>query len=296
MNSGGGYRWILRRGSRKDVCPACGKRRFVPYVAAADGITPAGAEFGRCDREQSCGYLRYPGGVDAPKVEMRKEPVRRPPLMIDPRVMCGDGVRQENSLLRVFGLRLPYLRETMDEYRCGTGGGGECVYYQYDGEWLRTAKMIMYGPDGHRLKGGDGRSLPVRWLHRSRAEWREGFELSQCLFGTHLLAKHPQRRVVLVEAEKTAVLMAAHQRGLGNTGDVFVACGGSQMLKGSCDLSYLKNREVVLVPDAGQFWNWSRTAEAHGWKCIDISTIVPEGMEGADIWDLIEDKILTEIL
>ena len=56
------YKWILRKGSRKDRCPQCGKMRFVPYVLASDPTVKAGPEYGRCDREQSCGYFRYPGG------------------------------------------------------------------------------------------------------------------------------------------------------------------------------------------------------------------------------------------
>lgn len=288
------YKWILRQGSKKDVCPACGKRRFVPYVSASDGQTPAGAEYGRCDRETSCGYFRYPSGVAPAETDPRKmpEPVRKPKLLIDPRVMYGDGVRDENTLLRAFSARLPRLKATMDEYRCGTGVGGECIFYQFDGEHVRTAKAIMYGEYGHRLKGGDGQSLPVRWLHRMREEWRNDYELAQCLFGAHLLKKYPNRRVVVVEAEKTAVLMAAHQRNDGEEGDVFVACGGSQMLKGKVDILPLIGREVVLVPDDGQYFNWKRTADTYGWKCIDISPIVPEGMAGADIWDLIELEIL----
>ena len=56
------YKWSLRKGGKKERCPQCGKLRFVPFVLTADPTVKAGTEYGRCDREQSCGYFRYPGG------------------------------------------------------------------------------------------------------------------------------------------------------------------------------------------------------------------------------------------
>ena len=80
------YKWTLRHGGRKMRCPKCGQMRFVPYVLAADGVTLAGAEYGRCDREQNCGYQMYPGGVEAPDVEPvkiePKEPLRFYPVAV----------------------------------------------------------------------------------------------------------------------------------------------------------------------------------------------------------------------
>ena len=77
------YKWMLRKGGRKERCPQCGKMRFVPFVLSADGKTKAGAEYGRCDRETSCGYFRYPDRpVDTGKVIVRQpEPPKEPILM-----------------------------------------------------------------------------------------------------------------------------------------------------------------------------------------------------------------------
>lgn len=75
----------------------------------------------------------------------------------------------------------------------------------------RTGKIMMYNPEtGHRIKDPEipGR---VTWVHSVMkkagllpAEW----ELSQCLFGEHLLALYPGKPVGLVESEKTAVIAA----------------------------------------------------------------------------------------
>ena len=179
----------------------------------------------------------------------------------------------------------------MERYHCGTGSHGECIYYQYDGTHVRTAKAILYGTDGHRIKVEDG-GLPVRWLHKSPTlrQYTAGKELHQCLFGQHLLAQYPDKKVYVVEAEKTAVLMAATDHGRGR---LWIACGGSQMLKGAIDLSPLDGRDVRLIPDHGQYWNWRRTAELHGWRCIDISMLKKHHSlpDGCDIWDCREAQL-----
>ena len=77
----GEYKWTLRKGGGKMICPKCGQRRFVPYVSTLDGKTLAGSEYGRCDREQSCGYQLYPGkdvnAGDIKPVEVKIEPPLR---------------------------------------------------------------------------------------------------------------------------------------------------------------------------------------------------------------------------
>lgn len=289
---------MLRKGGRKERCPQCGKMRFVPFVLSADGKTKAGAEYGRCDRETSCGYFRYPDRpIDTGKVIIRQPEPPKEPIMIPPST-CMFHVFGDNSLVRAYSDLVGdvKLARTMYNYGCGTGGHGECIYPQYDGTFYRTAKAILYGKDGHRLKMEDG-GLPVWWLHKSPAlrQYTVGRELKQCLFGQHLIAAHPSARIYVVEAEKTAVMMAATDR---RTFDerIWVACGGSQMLKGAIDLMPLMRRDVTLVPDDGQYWNWKRTAEHYGWQCVDIAPLkaMHRLPDGCDIWDCKEDTLRKE--
>ena len=290
------YKWILRKGSRKDRCPQCGKMRFVPYVLAADPTVKAGPEYGRCDREQSCGYFRYPGGevrTDSDRVCVPEPP--KEPMLFSAQLAERDAVTTSNSLFRAYAAMVGpnRLHNVMTMYKCGTGARGECIYYQYDGDNVRTAKAILYGTDGHRIKVEDG-GLPVRWLHKSPQlrQYTAGRELKQCLFGQHLLAQYPNAKVYVVEAEKTAVLMAATERKPRND-RIWIACGGSQMLKGAIDLSPLIGRDVTLIPDDGQYWNWRRTAELYGWRCIDISMLKKHHRlpDGYDIWDCREAQL-----
>lgn len=285
------YKWMLRKGGKKEICPQCGKRRFVPYVLTADGVTPAGPEYGRCDREQSCGYQRYPSyspwieSKPLPKVEVKREPI------LFPAAWClTEQDYTKNSLFIAFKdlLGADNLKAAMRKYRVMTGANGECIFPQYDGWALRTAKAIMYDSTGHRLKGDDGESLPVWWLHKdsSVAEYVKGKELKQCFFGQHLLAEYPDYSVWVVESEKTAILMSVE-----NEHVIFIACGGSQMLKGAIDLSVLKGRDVTLAPDDGQYWNWRRVAEAHKWDVLEWDA----DNKGDDIWDYNERRLRNEI-
>ena len=292
------YKWSLRKGGKKERCPQCGKLRFVPFVLTADPTVKAGPEYGRCDREQSCGYFRYPGGevkADTNR-EYTPEPPKEPILI--PREILPQHVDNfGNTLFEAYKwvVNAVELDEVMQYYDIMRGAHGECIYPQFDGQYIRTAKAILYGKDGHRIKTEDG-GLPVWWLHKSPtvAEYTRGKELRQCLFGQHLLQRYPNASVYVVEAEKTAVLMAAtDQHSIYER--VWIACGGSQMLKGAIDLMPLMGRNVTLVPDDGQYWNWRRTAEAYGWRCIDIAPLKSRHHlpDGCDIWDVTEQLLIT---
>ena len=74
---------------------------------------------------------------------------------------------------------------------------------------------------------------------------------------------------------------------------LWLACGGSQMLKGAIDLMPLMGRDVTIVPDDGQYWNWRRTADAYGWRCLDIEPLKKYHRlpDGCDIWDCREAQL-----
>ena len=195
------FKWSLRKGGKKERCPQCGKLRFVPFVLTADPTVKAGPEYGRCDREQSCGYFRYPGGevkTDTDR-EYTPEPSKEPIVIPSCYIQCA--ITQDNSLLRAYRDIIHYtkLMDTMGDYLISTGSHGETIYPQFDGTFYRTAKAILYGKDGHRIKTEDG-GLPVWWLHKSPtvAKYTAGKELRQCFFGQHILNRYPNARVYVV--------------------------------------------------------------------------------------------------
>lgn len=272
------YKWQLRKGSKKEICPNCGQKRFVPYVLASDGVTTAGAEYGRCDREQSCGYQRYPDGekmvVAVPQKVQPKEMLRY--------VGKLDGVptceffRWMHS---VIGKTDAYV--AMQDYKIDSIEN--CIiWWQIDRDGVvRTGKVMKYLANGHRDKSD---TFPVTWAHKHRRlkDQFKGEELKQCLFGEHLLTKYPDKPVAIVESEKTAVILSRIY-----PDHLWLATGGSQGIKSDERLTPLIGRNVLLIPDNGQYWNWKRIADKYGWLITDaLEKDAP--FDGADVLDIIE--------
>lgn len=278
------YKWQLRKGSRKEYCPNCGQKRFVPYVLASDGVTLAGSEFGRCDREQNCGYQRYPDGERYTVAE---------PIKIQPRERlkyANDDLHiSTDSSLFEWAADLLGLNDAViawSNYNVGCIGG-RVIWWQIDRESvIRTGKVMAYRPDGHRDKSDQ---WGVTWAHKhpQLKHLFKGEELQQCLFGEHLLASNPNKPVALVESEKTAVVMSRFLPEY-----VWLATGGSQGIKSNERLAPLVGRKVLLIPDNGQYYAWKRAAEQYGWD-IWNGLECDEPFEGADILDIIELTIKT---
>lgn len=272
------YKWQLRKGSKKDICPNCGQKRFVPYVLASDGVTPAGAEYGRCDREQSCGYQRYPDGekmvVAVPQKVQPKEMLRyvgelkdTPPAQFQ--LWMSEVLTFTDALIAIN----TYHIDGIDD---------KVIWWQIDHDGVtRTGKVMKYRANGHRDKSD---TFPVTWAHKHRRlkDKFQGEELKQCLFGEHLLAKYPDKPVALVESEKTAVILSRIY-----PDHLWLATGGSQGIKSDERLAPLHGRKVLLIPDNGQYWNWKRAADKYGWMITDaLEKDAP--FDGADILDIIE--------
>lgn len=272
------YKWQLRKGSKKEICPNCGQRRFVPYVLASDGVTPAGAEFGRCDREQSCGYQRYPDGervvVSVPQQVQPKEMLRyvgelkdTPPIPFH--LWMSEMLTFTDALIAI------------NDYHID-GIDGKVIWWQIDRDGVtRTGKVMKYLANGHRDKSDN---YPITWAHK-HAKLKHNFkgeELKQCLFGEHLLAKYPDKPVVLVESEKTAVILSRIYPNY-----LWLATGGSQGIKSVERITPLIGRKVLLIPDNGQYWNWKRIADIYGWMITEtLEKHAP--FDGADLLDIIE--------
>lgn len=275
------YKWMLRKGSKKDVCPACGQRRFVPYVLASDGVTPAGEEYGRCDREQSCGYQRYPDGERFVNTE---------PKQVQPKDMLRyigelDGVPTCEFfrwMQSVIGEMDAYV--AIQDYKIDSIDN--CIiWWQIDRDGVvRTGKVMKYLADGHRDKSD---TFPVTWAHKHRRlkDKFQGEELKQCLFGEHLLTRYPEKPVALVESEKTAVIMSRVF-----TDHLWLATGGSQGIKSNERLTPLFGRKVILIPDDGQYYSWLKVANRYGWQCSDIAE-KSKVFDGCDILDIVIDEM-----
>ena len=179
------------------------------------------------------------------------------------------------------------------DYLIGVTKSGDVIFYQFDllGR-CRTGKVMKYNPDtGKRIKD-ESQPGRITWVHTLlKKQLPEGWELKQCLFGEHLLAKYPDKPVVLVEAEKTAIIGAAVMPECN-----WLATGGKGQLNDRVDV--LEGRKVVAFPDADAYDTWKEKVSERPWLSIHVSDYIlrkatPEQQAvGADVADiLIEWKL-----
>ena len=107
---------------------------------------------------------------------------------------------------------------------------------------------MKYDPEtGLRIKDENctGR---INWVHslmKASGQLPKDWELTQCLFGEHLLRQDPGKVVALVESEKTAEICTGLM-----PRSLWLATGGKSMIKER--LLVLKGRKVVAFLDIEQ--------------------------------------------
>lgn len=148
------------------------------------------------------------------------------------------------------------IKRVVREYRIGRLRDRRVVYPQIDESGqVRTAKTMLYDRNtGHRIKGS---GHDAGWLHcnpilvkRGLIPDRNNYNLIQCLFGEHLLRGRPDAPVVLVEAEKTALVGS-----LEFPDCVWLATGGIGNLQPRKAI-VLRGRKVIVFPDVGATDKW----------------------------------------
>lgn len=272
------YKWHLRDGSRKEICPNCGKRRFVPYVDAAGNM--AGAEYGRCDREDNCGYIKYPNGIetDAKPMPVKVlQPIRFAPVVVS--------IGYSGNLYEWAKTLIGSSAAINAWYRYKVGAfNNYAIFWQIAIDYsIRAGKLMEYNENGHRVK--DDEKAHVRWAHKSRYydHLFDGEELEQCFFGEHLLS-NDTKKVAIVESEKTAIIMSHFEPHY-----IWIACGGSCGLKNEKKNKVLKGRSVILFPDNNKYWEWRIIAKSNGWECSHFCETHGHNLgKGFDILDVYE--------
>ena len=195
-------------------------------------------------------------------------------------------------------------RERIDEalrvYHIGGSKFGHTIFWQIDEKGqVRTGKMMLYKPDGHRDKDAQHN---FDWIHSALyRDYRTNYsadktDMKQCLFGMHLLDTYRkegiEQEVCIVESEKTALLMAI---AYGNTcKQVWMACGGVENLSREKLKPIIEqHRAIHLYPDRDGIDAWQRKAEQLRYKKLYVDTQPvtkwwkPEDGEKADIADVV---------
>ena len=182
--------------------------------------------------------------------------------------------------------------EVLNLYEIGATKDGHAIFWQRDGEdRLRTGKIMAYDTTtGHRLKA----TKSISWVHselKRVGKLPEEWQLSQCLYGEHLLSLNPTMTVALVEAYKTA-----HVGAIVMPDYLWLACDSMSGLTAE-RLAPLKGRSVILFPDEGKgFKEWTQKIEAIsravGFDYVVSSFVEQQGIVdmGGDIADLMAEE------
>lgn len=141
------------------------------------------------------------------------------------------------------------LMTAVNRYRLGASKEGGVIFWEIDDQQrVRTGKIMYYKPDCHR----DKNHTPT-WVHSlMKSQLPADYELQHCLFGLHLLKEDGRgnmaegRKVAIVEAEKTAVIMSEIVPEF-----IWMSCGGLQMFNAEL-LAPLVNHKVVILPDTDE--------------------------------------------
>ena len=256
------------------TCPACGEKHcFTLYVdESGDYLNEA---VGRCNHESRCGYHYTPKQffADNPSAcsDWKENFFRVPQPVVKNTVkkqlwtITTDIVKStvNPAIDSDFTLFLRGLIgkkntvSTVKEYHIGVTKRRDVIFYQIDTQGrCRTGKIMKYDREtGHRVKDEKvgGR---ITWVHSLLKQSRnpglrlpEDWELTQCLFGEHLLRQYPLKNVALVESEKTAVICSSFWPEY-----IWLATGGKSQLNDR--LQVLRGRKVVAFPDVDGFSEW----------------------------------------
>jgi len=266
----------------KSTCPACSKKTFVLYVDYSDN--PLHSTVGKCDRADNCGHHYSPkqyfadNHIPFDETVLSQNNCFRPitpqpePSYIDmeimKRTMAGyDNNRFIQYLTGIVGDES--AKEATIRYFIGTSKhwDGATVFWQIDQSGhVRTGKIMQYDQTtGKRIKEPVNR---ISWAHTVLK--LQDFNLSQCLFGEHLL-RDTTSPVAIVESEKTAIIASCYLPDF-----IWLACGGSEGLNlQKCAI--LKSRNIILYPDSGQFAKWSEKAKELSKICfVSVSNLIEQ--------------------
>lgn len=246
------YKYSLNKTSKKHFCPKCSKKTFVQYVNNESGEVVSNIS-GRCDRENNCGY-HY-----TPKLFFKDNNQEYNPIMKNPMELVAKKETSYHSQSTLDNTLCNYTQNNLVEflkrkcnseklnlaienYKVGTISEWHfgTVFWQIDNyQKIKGGKIIIYNKLGKRTKY-------INWIHALQLKNKEidEFQLSQCLFGLHLLNKY-DKTIAIVESEKTALIMSVLFDKY-----LWMATGSLNGLS-IAKIKELKSRKIILYPDLG---------------------------------------------
>lgn len=280
------YKYTLEKGSRKHNCPQCGKKTFVRFVNN-ETCKYLPMEFGRCDRENKCGYWR------TSKCEFNYSKIKdypRPQLIsyhpIEMIERSGRNFKQNNFVQFLKSLFCEdEVKSVIRKYLLGTSKlwNGATIFWQIDNnQKIRHGKIMLYNiHTGKRAKDANGKAF----INSVRSTLKlQDYNLRQCMFGLHLINESETRMVAIVESEKTAIVMSLFKPEY-----VWLATGSKQGFKYEM-LEPLKGFKLIVFPDKSEYRDWLDMAKSlrnFGFD-ISVSKFIEETdfAEGSDLADV----------
>ena len=239
------FKYHFDKSSKKFNCPQCGKKRFVKYVETETGHY-ADSKYGRCDRQDNCGYKLYPNDNSIVYYNyITPKPIE--PSFIEKDIFQATLTNYELNPLVTYLINHynnDEVNATIDKYKVGTSkmNNGATIFWQMDNTGnIRTGKIMAYDiTTGKRIK--DKNITAISWVHYKLKKPKES--IRQCLFGLHLLNDNI-KQVAIVESEKTAIIMTIELPQY-----TWMATGSLGGFKDEY-LKPLKSKEIIAFPDKG---------------------------------------------
>ncbi|SNV48157.1 Uncharacterised protein [Chryseobacterium taklimakanense] len=248
------YRFKLDRSSKKYICPQCGKKELVKYKDAAGNYQ--GDEFGRCDRADKCGYLRYPDTVSESTSDY-VAPVRKPQVYFPKEYLqkTRKNFDQNVFLQNMEKAGIPSEKiKKVEDYQVGTitkgkYAGGICFPYIDKHNRVHSVQVKVFN--------SENKTIDQNWLHSilyyhfkasgNIPQWLTDYHNNEkktnCFFGEHLLEVYPSKEIIIAESPKNAIL------GSFILPEYLWMASGSLSTLSVNKLRKLKGRKILLIPD-----------------------------------------------
>ena len=297
------HRYTLEKGSKKHLCPECGKKRFVRYmdIQSSDYLPE---QYGRCDRESKClyhlnpyldGYAKMIWEQEQKVTKVTKVTPQNKLFFTQPKPVFFDfetfkqtlqperyekNTFIQNLFYRVqFPFKASEVEKVIQLYRLGTvvngyrAGAITFPFIDVKGN-VRAIQVKQFDEQNHTI-GTDFLHSIIEKHHTRKnkplPEWLEAYikqdKRITCLFGEHLLSKYPGNPVALVEAPKTAVYATLYF-GLPEAPESLIWLAVYNKSSFSFDkLKVLQGRFVYVFPDLSKdgntFKEWETKAKEY---------------------------------
>ncbi|MBP6429949.1 MAG: hypothetical protein KA273_06070 [Bacteroidales bacterium] len=249
------------------TCPKCGdSNSFTRFIDTESGVH-IDPSVGYCNHKNYCGYKlspkdffrQNPGrrkemGLDKPSNNENRKEEKREINVISMKYLL-DSIKRDsnftNFLRTIFSEQ--EVNKAIEDYYIGGDGNLKAMFWQVDKYGrIRAGKIIGYDPvSGKRDKF-------VNWANNILIKKKllpNDWQPTQCLYGEHLIRKYPQKPIVIVESEKTAIIMSIFCPEY-----IWMATGGINNLNDQ-RIVPIKGYDIKAIPDLQAFGYWNAKAE-----------------------------------